>query len=155
MKISVLNTEKELVEVAFKFLFRNWLFWAMMFALFFFIIVFITALLSGYGISWIMIFFMMVCLYLPLATYMNTKRGYIKENRTDATIYTFLEDKIVVSYLENTVEMPWNEVFRVEEWEKFIIIKSDKHNVSILPKRCFSAPQLNEFLNLVSNYKIF
>lgn len=129
----------------------------MIFMTFFGIIMFVASILYLLGLyvpygdvllpGMVLGFFIVVV--LPIMTYIGARRLYSSQPQINERIsYTFGENGITIVGESFRSEIKWNMVYKIVEWENWVLLYQNSLTANVIPKECFG-DQMPQFRELV------
>lgn len=88
---------------------------------------------------------------LPLLTYLRTK-SYFKKNPllSELTTFYFEPERIEIVTLESHTTLTWRRVYKIREFNHYILIYQNRHIAYVVPKKSFdSASDIEMVKNMI------
>lgn len=90
-------------------------------------------------------------LVLPVLTYLRTK-NYFEKNPllSELTTFYFEEERIEVVTLESHTTLTWRRIYKIKEFNHYLLIYQNRHIAYVVPKKSFdSISDLEKVKNMI------
>jgi len=92
-------------------------------------------------------------LILPLLTYLRTK-NYFEKNPllSESTTFYFEPERIEVVTLESHTTLTWRRIYKIKEFNHYLLIYQNRHIAYVVPKKAFdSMADMETVKNMIRN----
>jgi len=92
-------------------------------------------------------------LILPLLTYLRTKK-YFEKNPllSESTTFYFEPERIEVVTLESHTTLTWRRIYKIKEFNHYLLIYQNRHIAYVVPKKAFdSMADMETVKNMIRN----